>query len=142
MIGGICIEKIFNKRNLYKGGKLLDTLPHRNARTIDYKIYTLANEINNNDKTIKLLTYKDFIKTFNVRVKEIINLINEEEKETTTTIVTTLYNNLKKGLELLLEMIHSYAGELDLVSIKQLTAGELIKLERLYKNNLKNLGYI
>lgn len=124
--------------------RLLDKQPHRNARSIRYKINVLANEINDNSKNFRGLTYKELVKAIITNIKDIIRLIDEElQVLTPTSSGAEIFKQLRIKLELLVFNIGYFCGlSLDLVSIRQLTAEELFKIESSYKIDLKKLGYI
>lgn len=122
----------------------LDTDPYRNARTIRHKINVLANEINNNSKNYRFLAYKELVTTIIMSIKDIIKLIEEElQKVLPTSSIAGIFKELKKNLELIVYDTGYFSGlRLDIVSIRQLTAEQLIKISQDYLDKLRVIGYI
>lgn len=126
------------------GCRQLDTLPHRNARSIRYKINVLAIEINNNTKFFKGLTYNGLVLAVTTSIKDIIKLIDGElQGLPPASSIAGIFKELKKKLELTVYDAGYFSGlRLDIVSIRQLIAEQLLKISQDYLDKLKAIGYI
>lgn len=123
----------------------LDLKPHRNVRSIDWKLYTLHAELNENAKTFRGLTYKE-TKTTILNRLIIIKKLFEEELEIVKPNPKQ-WRELDKccgGIRIIIADINSNKyNELDLVSFKQINTEEIHKARKKLARYLDELerGY-